>query len=228
MYFTGLQNTVFTPTQRQTHTQLCPGLSVCLQTLLNCLVRFLQLHEMHGSARFPRDCFGTTLPHRQLTCPQVSAHVSRVHCCDDANGVAFLHVHSTFTFCSALEFISAFIFPLFLSVFWCLHSLSSFFPLCLLSFSLLISFGPLHALSEPVVSSLERCSPLPEGRSRSLRSNRSFGGSSVTVVKMTPLSFLPGTRIIKYLGIINMFFIRETTSLREVRLQKQATNVQAP
>uniref|UniRef100_A0A667YU59 C2 calcium dependent domain containing 5 n=1 Tax=Myripristis murdjan TaxID=586833 RepID=A0A667YU59_9TELE len=38
---------------------------------------------------------------------------------------------------------------------------------------------------------------------------------SVTVVKMTPLSFLPGTRIVKYLGIINMFFIRETTSLRE-------------
>ncbi|KAM9754402.1 C2 domain-containing protein 5 isoform 7-T7 [Menidia menidia] len=65
------------------------------------------------------------------------------------------------------------------------------------------------------VSSLEHCSPLPEGRSRSLRSSRSFGGSSVTVVKMTPLSFLPGTRIIKYLGIINMFFIRETTSLRE-------------
>ncbi|XP_063335822.1 C2 domain-containing protein 5 isoform X15 [Pelmatolapia mariae] len=65
------------------------------------------------------------------------------------------------------------------------------------------------------VSSLERCSPLQEGRSRSLRSSRSFGGSSVTVVKMTPLSFLSGTRIIKYLGIINMFFIRETTSLRE-------------
>ncbi|XP_034032488.1 C2 domain-containing protein 5 isoform X9 [Thalassophryne amazonica] len=65
------------------------------------------------------------------------------------------------------------------------------------------------------VSSLEHSSPLPEGRSRSLRSNRSFGGSSVPVVKMTPLSFLPGTRIIKYLGIINMFFIRETSSLRE-------------
>ncbi|XP_078113003.1 C2 domain-containing protein 5 isoform X3 [Sander vitreus] len=65
------------------------------------------------------------------------------------------------------------------------------------------------------VSSLEHCSPLPEGRSRSLHSNRSFRGSPVTVVKMTPLSFLPGTRIIKYLGIINMFFIRETTSLRE-------------
>lgn len=77
------------------------------------------------------------------------------------------------------------------------------------------SFGPLPALFEPAVSSLERSSPLPEGRSRSLRSNRSYGGSSVTVVKMTPLSFLPGTRIIKYLGIINMFFIRETTSLRE-------------
>ncbi|XP_023207392.1 C2 domain-containing protein 5 isoform X8 [Xiphophorus maculatus] len=65
------------------------------------------------------------------------------------------------------------------------------------------------------VSSLEHCSPLTEGRPRSLRSSRSFGGSSVTMVKMTPLSFLPGTRIIKYLGIINMFFIRETTSLRE-------------
>lgn len=69
--------------------------------------------------------------------------------------------------------------------------------------------------SVKTISSLERCSPLPDGRSRSLRSTRSFGGSSVTVVKMTPLSFLPGTRIIKYLGIINMFFIRETTSLRE-------------
>ncbi|CAI5664343.1 unnamed protein product [Oreochromis niloticus] len=69
--------------------------------------------------------------------------------------------------------------------------------------------------SVKTISSLERCSPLQEGRSRSLRSSRSFGGSSVTVVKMTPLSFLPGIRIIKYLGIINMFFIRETTSLRE-------------
>ncbi|XP_073327955.1 C2 domain-containing protein 5 isoform X5 [Pagrus major] len=69
--------------------------------------------------------------------------------------------------------------------------------------------------SVKTISSLERSSPVPEGRSRSLRSNRGFGGSSVTVVKMTPLSFLPGTRIIKYLGIINMFFIRETTSLRE-------------
>uniref|UniRef100_A0A3B5MYU8 C2 domain-containing protein 5 n=1 Tax=Xiphophorus couchianus TaxID=32473 RepID=A0A3B5MYU8_9TELE len=65
------------------------------------------------------------------------------------------------------------------------------------------------------VSSLEHCSPLTEGRPHSLRSSRSFGGSSVTMVKMTPLSSLPGTRIIKYLGIINMFFIRETTSLRE-------------
>ncbi|XP_078113002.1 C2 domain-containing protein 5 isoform X2 [Sander vitreus] len=69
--------------------------------------------------------------------------------------------------------------------------------------------------SVKTISSLEHCSPLPEGRSRSLHSNRSFRGSPVTVVKMTPLSFLPGTRIIKYLGIINMFFIRETTSLRE-------------
>lgn len=69
--------------------------------------------------------------------------------------------------------------------------------------------------SVKTISSLERASPLPEGRSCSLRSSRPYGGSSVTVVKMTPLSFLPGMRIVKYLGIINMFFIRETTSLRE-------------
>uniref|UniRef100_A0A669DE34 C2 domain-containing protein 5 n=1 Tax=Oreochromis niloticus TaxID=8128 RepID=A0A669DE34_ORENI len=77
------------------------------------------------------------------------------------------------------------------------------------------SSSNIQTASKISVSSLERCSPLQEGRSRSLRSSRSFGGSSVTVVKMTPLSFLPGIRIIKYLGIINMFFIRETTSLRE-------------
>ncbi|XP_041965355.1 C2 domain-containing protein 5 isoform X9 [Alosa alosa] len=64
-------------------------------------------------------------------------------------------------------------------------------------------------------SSAERASPLPDGRSRSLRSTRSFPGSTVAVVKMTPLSFIPGAKIVKYLGIINMFFIRETTSLRE-------------
>uniref|UniRef100_A0A8C2WN66 C2 domain-containing protein 5 n=1 Tax=Cyclopterus lumpus TaxID=8103 RepID=A0A8C2WN66_CYCLU len=86
------------------------------------------------------------------------------------------------------------------------------FPLELCADSSSANCQPTSKIS---VSSLERCSPLPEGRSRSLRSSRSFGGSSVTVVKMTPLSFLPGTRIIKYLGIINMFFIRETTSLRE-------------
>lgn len=80
------------------------------------------------------------------------------------------------------------------------------------------------SLPGPSVSSLEHCSPLTEGRSRSLRSSRSFGGSSVTMVKMTPLSSLPGTRIIKYLGIINMFFIRETTSLREVLLKATQTH----
>uniref|UniRef100_A0A4W5MGV3 C2 domain-containing protein 5 n=1 Tax=Hucho hucho TaxID=62062 RepID=A0A4W5MGV3_9TELE len=70
--------------------------------------------------------------------------------------------------------------------------------------------------SMELFSSSERCSPLPEVRSRSLRSTRSLPcGAPVTVVKMTPLSFLPRTRIVKYLGIINMFFIRETTSLRE-------------
>lgn len=144
-------------------------------------------------------------------------------CCGHANRVAFLHVHSTFTFLSAFRVHICFSFSkIFECFFFFLLSPSSFdFPLP--SFYSHFSFGPRHALSEPAVSSLERSSPLPEGRSRSLRSNRSFGGISVTVVKMTPLSFLPGTRIIKYLGIINMFFIRETTSLREVRLRKEAT-----
>ncbi|MBN3310470.1 C2 domain-containing protein 5 isoform X9 [Amia ocellicauda] len=63
-------------------------------------------------------------------------------------------------------------------------------------------------------SSLEKASPVSEGHSR-LRSTTSNTGCTVAVVKMTPLSFIPGAKIIKYLGIINMFFIRETTSLRE-------------
>lgn len=92
-----------------------------------------------------------------------------------------------------------------------------------ISFSTLVFswIPPPSALTctESAVSSLEHSSPLPDVRSRSLRSSRSFVGSSVTTVKMTPLSFLPGTRIIKYLGIINMFFIRETTSLREVLIE---------
>lgn len=94
-----------------------------------------------------------------------------------------------------------------------LKAMSGIFPPLFLS-SLSISSFP-HILS-PTASSLDKNSPLPEGRSRSLRSNRSYSGGSVAVVKMTPLSFIPGAKIIKYLGIINMFFIRETTSLREV------------
>ncbi|XP_038009472.1 C2 domain-containing protein 5 isoform X7 [Motacilla alba alba] len=63
-------------------------------------------------------------------------------------------------------------------------------------------------------TSLEKASPLAEGYLRH-RSAPSCANSTVSVVKMTPLSFLPGAKITKYLGIINMFFIRETTSLRE-------------
>ncbi|XP_025891573.1 C2 domain-containing protein 5 isoform X6 [Nothoprocta perdicaria] len=63
-------------------------------------------------------------------------------------------------------------------------------------------------------ASLDKASPLAEGPFRH-RSVPSCANSTVTVVKMTPLSFLPGAKITKYLGIINMFFIRETTSLRE-------------
>ncbi|XP_067415319.1 C2 domain-containing protein 5 isoform X8 [Emydura macquarii macquarii] len=63
-------------------------------------------------------------------------------------------------------------------------------------------------------ASLDKASPLAEGHLRH-RSVPSYTNSTVSVVKMTPLSFIPGAKITKYLGIINMFFIRETTSLRE-------------
>ncbi|XP_006867003.1 PREDICTED: C2 domain-containing protein 5 isoform X2 [Chrysochloris asiatica] len=61
---------------------------------------------------------------------------------------------------------------------------------------------------------VEKASPMGEGNFRN-RSAPSCANSTVGVVKMTPLSFIPGAKITKYLGIINMFFIRETTSLRE-------------
>ncbi|KAM7178173.1 C2 domain-containing protein 5 isoform 7-T7 [Macrochelys suwanniensis] len=69
-------------------------------------------------------------------------------------------------------------------------------------------------------ASLDKASPLAEGYLRH-RSVPSCTNSTVSVVKMTPLSFIPGAKITKYLGIINMFFIRETTSLREERLWKK-------
>uniref|UniRef100_A0A8C4PPG1 C2 domain-containing protein 5 n=1 Tax=Equus asinus TaxID=9793 RepID=A0A8C4PPG1_EQUAS len=61
---------------------------------------------------------------------------------------------------------------------------------------------------------VEKTSPMGEGNFRN-RSAAPCANSTVGVVKMTPLSFIPGAKITKYLGIINMFFIRETTSLRE-------------
>ncbi|XP_078409741.1 C2 domain-containing protein 5 isoform X3 [Cetorhinus maximus] len=64
------------------------------------------------------------------------------------------------------------------------------------------------------IASLDKASPLAEAHIRH-RSPISCTTSTVTVVEMTPLSFIPGAKITKYLGIINMFFIRETTSLRE-------------
>ncbi|XP_069618904.1 C2 domain-containing protein 5 isoform X8 [Ranitomeya imitator] len=64
------------------------------------------------------------------------------------------------------------------------------------------------------VTSMDKASPLGDGHLRN-RPVFALGFPAVTVVKMTPLSFIPGAKITKYLGIINMFFIRETTSLRE-------------
>ncbi|XP_017378473.1 C2 domain-containing protein 5 isoform X13 [Cebus imitator] len=61
---------------------------------------------------------------------------------------------------------------------------------------------------------VEKASPVGDGNFRN-RPAPPCANSTVGVVKMTPLSFIPGAKITKYLGIINMFFIRETTSLRE-------------
>ncbi|KAM3927067.1 C2 domain-containing protein 5 isoform 2-T2 [Leptodactylus fuscus] len=68
--------------------------------------------------------------------------------------------------------------------------------------------------SVKTITSLDKASPLGESHLRS-RPGAALGIPTVSVVKMTPLSFIPGAKITKYLGIINMFFIRETTSLRE-------------
>ena len=35
-------------------------------------------------------------------------------------------------------------------------------------------------------------------------------------IDITPQSFIPGAKIVKYIGSYNFFFIRETTSNREV------------
>ncbi|XP_078276117.1 C2 domain-containing protein 5 isoform X3 [Rhinoraja longicauda] len=76
--------------------------------------------------------------------------------------------------------------------------------------------GNLQAVCPAIqrVASLDKASPLAEANTHH-RSPISCTTSTVTVVEMTPLSFIPGAKITKYLGIINMFFIRETTSLRE-------------
>uniref|UniRef100_A0A8C3X9B1 C2 domain-containing protein 5 n=1 Tax=Catagonus wagneri TaxID=51154 RepID=A0A8C3X9B1_9CETA len=83
------------------------------------------------------------------------------------------------------------------------------FPLELCSDSL-----PSHPFPPSKAVTVEKASPVGEGTFRN-RSAPPCTNSTVGVVKMTPLSFIPGAKITKYLGIINMFFIRETTSLRE-------------
>ncbi|XP_060270181.1 C2 domain-containing protein 5 isoform X15 [Ovis aries] len=83
------------------------------------------------------------------------------------------------------------------------------FPLELCSDSL-----PSHPFPSAKAVTVEKASPMGEGNFRN-RSAPPCANSTVGVVKMTPLSFIPGAKITKYLGIINMFFIRETTSLRE-------------
>ncbi|XP_055990649.1 C2 domain-containing protein 5 isoform X17 [Sorex fumeus] len=83
------------------------------------------------------------------------------------------------------------------------------FPLELCADSL-----PPHPFPPAKAVTMEKASPMGEGNFRN-RSTPACTNSTVGVVKMTPLSFIPGAKITKYLGIINMFFIRETTSLRE-------------
>ncbi|XP_038963866.1 C2 domain-containing protein 5 isoform X34 [Rattus norvegicus] len=83
------------------------------------------------------------------------------------------------------------------------------FPLELCSDSL-----PSHPFPAAKAVTVEKASAMGDANSRS-RSAPPCASPTVGVVKMTPLSFIPGAKITKYLGIINMFFIRETTSLRE-------------
>ncbi|NP_001349047.1 C2 domain-containing protein 5 isoform 10 [Mus musculus] len=83
------------------------------------------------------------------------------------------------------------------------------FPLELCSDSL-----PPHPFPAAKAVTVEKASAMGDGNFRN-RSAPPCASPTVGVVKMTPLSFIPGAKITKYLGIINMFFIRETTSLRE-------------
>lgn len=87
-----------------------------------------------------------------------------------------------------------------------------------------LSFSPSLPLLRVAIS-LDKPSPLTEGLGRNHLGPPGMN-STVPVVKMTPLSFIPGAKITKYLGIINMFFIRETTSLREVSWQVHFSRVE--
>lgn len=123
------------------HTQLCPGLSVCLQTLFNCLVCLLQLHGMHGSARFPSDCLGTTHPHHCMSshtlthttdiltdrCTHVSPAVEK------ANRIFARTFHIHISFCFKVHI--CFYFPTIFEYFLVSPFLFVFFPLPLLLFS---------------------------------------------------------------------------------------------
>lgn len=143
-------------------------------------------------------------------------------CFDRTPLISNTQIHMSF-FLGHTMFVSSHALVLY-SALWRPCLVSSHPPLSFLSFSLPLFLSRSLALSLSTASSQEKASPLPEGRSRSLRSNRSYSGSSVAVVRMTPLSFIPGAKIIKYLGIINMFFIRETTSLREVAVSVFTTH----
>jgi len=44
------------------------------------------------------------------------------------------------------------------------------------------------------------------------------------IINLTPLSYVPGAKIDKYLGSLNFFLIRETSSLREVITAVEKSN----
>jgi hypothetical protein len=48
------------------------------------------------------------------------------------------------------------------------------------------------------------------------------------IVNLTPLSYVPGAKIEKYLGSLNFFLIRETSSLREVSAATASTMTLSP
>lgn len=105
------------------YTQLCPGVSVCLQTLFNCLVCSPRLHDVHGGIRFTDDCL-CTIKHINVALYQFSWYHAHTHTQNNQlmdimfGNYTFLCVHNYFLVCFfGTSTPSLFAFPCFISFF---------------------------------------------------------------------------------------------------------------